>query len=73
MAESGTKKNIFAKIGEFFKNLKGELKKIAWPTLNQTVKQTIVVIVISAILCLFIGLIDMLSKYGVSALSTIIK
>ncbi len=73
MAESGTKKNVFAKIGEFFKNLKGELKKIAWPTLNQTVKQTIVVIVISAILCLFIGLIDMLSKYGVSALSTIIK
>ena len=73
MAESGTKKNVFAKIGEFFKNLKGELKKIAWPTLNQTVKQTIVVIVISAILCLFIGLIDMLSKYGVSALNTIIK
>ncbi|MBR4767966.1 MAG: preprotein translocase subunit SecE [Lachnospiraceae bacterium] len=73
MAENTAKKNVFQRLKDFFKGLKTELKKITWPTLAQTVKQTIVVVVISIVLCLFIRLIDVLSQYAVSAMSTIVK
>lgn len=73
MAENTAKRSVFQRLKDFFKGLKQELKKITWPTLGQTVKQTIVVVVISIILCLFIRLIDVLSQYAVSAMSTIVK
>lgn len=73
MAETTAKKNLFTKIGEFFKGLKTELKKIAWPTLRQTAKQTLVVVIISALLCGFIRLIDIGAQYAVSFMSTIVK
>lgn len=58
MAEVAEKKNIFRKAGEFFKNLKAEMKKITWPTWDQTWKQTLVVVIISLLLSAFIRLFD---------------
>ena len=53
---SETKKaNIFVRIGKgivrFFKDLKGECKKITWPTFPNVVKNTLVVIAV----CLLVG------------------
>lgn len=43
MAEN--KRNIFARIPSFFKEAKSDFKKIAWPTREQTVKNTITVLI----------------------------
>ena len=53
---SETKKaNIFVRIGRgivrYFKDLKGECKKITWPTFPNVVKNTLIVIAV----CLIIG------------------
>ena len=55
----------------FFKGVKGEFKKISWPSRETTVKDTIVVVVISLILCGFIRLIDVLAQLAVGAVSSI--
>lgn len=73
MAESTKKKNVFGRIGDFFKGLKAELKKIIWPTKGQTAKQTLAVVLISIVLSAFIRLIDILAQFAVSAMSTIVK
>ncbi len=73
MAESTTKKGFFARIAGFFRNLKAEIKKINWPTKEQTAKQTLAVVIISILLCLFIRGIDILAQLAVNAMSTLVK
>jgi len=45
---------------KFIRESLGELKKVNWPTRDETVKLTVVVIAISVIVGLFIGGTDML-------------
>ena len=56
MAENVKKPNIFARmgkaIGRYFKDLKGECKKITWPTFPNVVKNTLIVIA----MCLIVGI-----------------
>lgn len=69
MAEKSTgKKNFFVK---FFKGLKAEMKKISWPSWEKVLKQTVAVVLISAILCGFIRLFDVLAQYLVGAVGSI--
>ncbi len=42
----------------WFKNLKSEFNKIMWPDKKTVAKQSFAVIVITAILAVFIGLLD---------------
>ena len=55
MAEA-KKANIFVRIGKaiarYFKDLKGECKKITWPTFPNVVKNTLIVIA----MCLIVGI-----------------
>ncbi|MBE6794061.1 MAG: preprotein translocase subunit SecE [Ruminococcaceae bacterium] len=44
MAEK--KKNIFQKIAKYFRECVGEMKKISWPTLSQTTKNFLIVLVV---------------------------
>lgn len=46
------------KITEFLKDVRFELKKVSWPSRQETVKLTGVVILISVILASFLGLLD---------------
>lgn len=46
------------RIGEFLKDVKIELKKVSWPSRQETIKLTGVVILISVILAAFLGLLD---------------
>lgn len=45
-------------IGQFLKEVKIELSKVSWPTKQQTIWYTIVVIVMSAVIAVFLGLLD---------------
>jgi preprotein translocase subunit SecE len=52
--------NIIQKPINFIKEAKAELGKVAWSTRQELISSTIVVIVITAIMGLFIGLIDII-------------
>ena len=52
-------KRVVSKVGRFFKDLKGELKKIVWPTKKQVVNNTLVVIAMIFVMGIFIWLMDL--------------
>jgi preprotein translocase subunit SecE len=52
------KENIFKRISNYLKDVKGELKKVTWPTKNDLQKTTIAVIVISVIFGIYLQLVD---------------
>ena len=52
------------KIVKFFKEVKSEMKKVAWPSRKQVVKNTLIVVAVVVILGVFIWLLDLLFNYG---------
>ena len=52
--------NIIQKPVNFIKEVKAELGKVAWSTRQELLSSTVVVIVITAVMSLFIGLIDII-------------
>lgn len=56
--------SLFQKPVGFLKEVKAELGKVSWSTRQELVSSTMVVIVTTAILAVFIGIIDLiLSKF----------
>ncbi len=58
-----------SKLGNFFKGLSAEFKKIIWPDRTTLLKQTVTVTAISVVLGLLIALIDTIVQYGVNFLT----
>ncbi len=52
------KKLLFMRIVTFLKEVKMEIKKINWPTRQQTIKYTLIVIGVSFAVALFLGGLD---------------
>ena len=50
--------NFPQRITSFFKEVRVELKKVNWPTRKETVKYTLIVIVVSAVTAAFLGGLD---------------
>jgi preprotein translocase subunit SecE len=46
----------------YLKDTQGELKHVSWPTRNQTIAFTIVVVLISIFISFFLGFFDYLLK-----------
>ena len=46
------------KIKKFLKEVVAELRKVTWPTKDELVGSTIVTIVVSLIVAIFIGIVD---------------
>ena len=44
---------------EFFNESKQELKKVTWPTKQQTITSTWVVVAVTVVLAVFLGLVDL--------------
>lgn len=51
---------MFEKIRTFAKEVSVELKKVSWPTRQQTVSATVVVIVLTIIVSFFLGIVDLI-------------
>jgi preprotein translocase subunit SecE len=49
---------MLQKIQAFFQEVSVELKKVSWPTRQQTMNATVVVIVVSFIVAFFLGIVD---------------
>lgn len=55
--------NIIQKIPIFLKEVMSEIKKVSWPTRQEIIKHTLIVIVVCIIVALFLGGIDYLFTY----------
>ncbi|MEI7765401.1 MAG: preprotein translocase subunit SecE [bacterium] len=53
-----------SKVNEYFKEIKGELKHVVWPTRNQTIFYTIIVLVLSVGIAYFLGIFDFIFSRG---------
>jgi len=51
---------MFEKIKLFFQEVSTELKKVSWPTRQQTVSATVVVIILTVIVSFFLGIVDVI-------------
>jgi preprotein translocase subunit SecE len=49
---------MFGKVKKFLNDVYQELQKVAWPSRDELVGSTIVVIVMSVIVAVFIGIVD---------------
>lgn len=54
------KKNILSKPVKYFSESITELKKVSWPTSKEAINLTIIVVVISVIVGLFLGFFDLI-------------
>jgi len=54
------------KITKFLKEVVAELKKVTWPTKEELTGSTIVVIVVSIVVAIFIGVVDRILTFVVS-------
>ena len=51
---------MFKKIGIFYNEVKSEMIKVSWPSKDEAIGSTVIVLVVVAILAVFIGLIDVI-------------
>jgi preprotein translocase subunit SecE len=51
--------NVFTRSLQFLREVKIELKKVTWPSRQQTLGSTLVVIVLVTIISLFLGMVDL--------------
>ncbi len=55
--------NIVSRTTNFFKEVRAELKKVTWPSRQETWRYTLVVILISAGVALFLGACDLIFQW----------
>jgi len=54
------KKGVFGRLGDFLREVKGELQKVTWPGYDELRKATIVIVLFVVALGVIIGLMDSL-------------
>ncbi|HSR89298.1 MAG TPA: preprotein translocase subunit SecE [Candidatus Udaeobacter sp.] len=59
---------MFTAIKNYFVGAYQEMRKVTWPTKNQTINYSIMVIALSVGMALFFGLLDYIFNFGVSTL-----
>ncbi|MCY4612035.1 MAG: preprotein translocase subunit SecE [Nitrospira sp.] len=59
-------KKLWAKIAEFLIEVKGELKKVSYPTRDETIGSTSVVVVFCFIMSLYLSMTDSILVWLVS-------
>ena len=73
MAEKTTKKpSIWSRMGKFFKDCKSEFKKLVWPTKQQLLKNSALVLVSIIVVGACLALVDFGLNKGVFALKDLI-
>ena len=58
-------KEEFSRARTWWEGVKGEFRKIIWPSQDDLVKQTTVVTVVSIILGIIIAILDFLIQHGI--------
>ena len=61
-------KRFFGAIARYFRELRSELKKVVWPTPQQVLKNTLIVMACVLVVGVFIWLFDFVARFGINAL-----
>ena len=61
-------KRFFGAIARYFRELRSELKKVVWPTPQQVLKNTGIVIACVIVVGAFIWIFDFVARFGIDAL-----
>ena len=69
--EKKEKPKFSEKIKKFFKDYKSEMKKVVWPTREQLVKNTGVVLVAIIFMAVIIGILDLGFGFGINMLTNV--
>lgn len=69
--KSSDKPSLFSRIAAWFRSLRSEAKKISWASASSVRKNTIIVIISVVVICIAIGIIDVLLTNGIVGLSRI--
>ena len=76
MAEA-KKANVFVRAGRgiarYFRELRSELKKVVWPTTQQVLKNTLIVLACVLVVGVFIWLFDLVAGFGVTKLISFVN
>ena len=67
------KKTLFKRIGDFLTEVKGELKKVTWPTKNDLIKTTVAVLISSFIFGVFLFIVDMIFSRIINSIIGVFK
>ena len=59
-----------SKITEYFQETKTELKHVIWPSRNQTLYYTIIVIILSLVIAYYLGIFDFIFSQGLQKIIT---
>ncbi|MFA6353666.1 MAG: preprotein translocase subunit SecE [Candidatus Paceibacterota bacterium] len=59
-----------SKIIEYFQETKTELKHVIWPSRNQTLYYTIIVIILSLVISYYLGIFDFIFSQGLQKIIT---
>ncbi len=54
------KSNIFRRMGDYLRDVRGEMKKVTWPSKNDLIKTSIAVLVISLFFGVYLFGVDMI-------------
>lgn len=52
------KPNIIERLKEYFRDTRGELRKVTWPTRNQATNLTLIVLAVTVVMAIFLGAVD---------------
>ena len=63
MAEKAKKQNA---IQRYFSETAGELRKVSWPTRQEAVQLTILVLIVMVFMGAFLGLMDLLAGHALN-------
>ena len=54
----GAERGRLARVVDFFRDVRAEVRKVTWPTMDELKKATLVIVIFVAILGIVIGLMD---------------
>lgn len=61
MSDNAVKKpGVFARLGRSFRDMKGEIKKVVWPSKKQIINNTVIVISFCALAAIVVGGLDLI-------------
>ena len=64
-------KRTGAKAAKFFREMRSELKKVVWPTMQQVLKNAAIVVGCVIVVGVFIWLFDFVAQIGIDALISV--
>ena len=63
----------WGKVAKYFRELRSELKKVTWPSVQTVLKNTLVVVACVVCVGVFIWLFDFVAGAGITGLITLVK